>query len=111
MHLERTQQRGVEVQRQQRVNDGHRVLLEDQARVEVCRDCLHLWTYKMYHMSVHNSCDDNSLTQLCMSNAWDATDSRLCASSDCQSMDKRQFHGIRERSPSRARASARRSWW
>ena len=38
--LQRPQQRAVEVQRQQRVNDLHRVLLKDEARVKVgCVRC------------------------------------------------------------------------
>ena len=36
-HLQRPQKRGVEVQRQERVDDLDGVLLEDQARVEVRR--------------------------------------------------------------------------
>lgn len=50
-HLQSAQQRGVEVQRQQRVDDLHWVLLEDQARVEVCRHCLHLQRQRDKHAS------------------------------------------------------------
>ncbi len=41
-HLQRAQQRRVEVQRQQSVDDLHGILLEDEAAVEVRRYGLHL---------------------------------------------------------------------